>query len=181
MMIVNSKQLTVSRRKVGFTLIELLIYMSLVVIFVSAATSSLLGIILGNVKSSVEQEVQENLRYAVHRIQFEIRNADTINGSSSFGINLASNPALVFSLAAPSPNNPTEFRVESGILQIKQGTGDWTALTSAVLEVTNLVFTNLSESSSENVRFTVTVKYRNPSGRSEWKKEAAWEGAAQLR
>ena len=169
------------RRKTGFTLIELLIYMGLVALFVSAATISLLDIISGSNKSSVQQEVQENLRYATYRIQYEVRNADSIAGGSDFGINLASNPALTLSLSVPSPDDSIDFRVEEGTLQIKQGSGDWTALTSAALEVTNLVFTDLTDSSSENVEFTVTVRYRNPSGRSEWEKEATFEGGAQLR
>lgn len=165
----------------GFTLIELLIYMGLVGIFVSAAAIALLDIISGSNKSSVEQEVQENLRYTSYRIQFEARNADSINVGSSFGTNLAANPALIVSLTSPSPNNPTEFRINGGILQIKQGSGAWTALTSSAVEVTNLVFTNLTDGSSENVRFSLTVRYRNPSGRSEWEKSATFEGAAQLR
>ncbi len=165
----------------GFTLVELLLYISLVAIFVSAATVSLLDIILGSTKSSIQQEVQENLRYASQRIQFEIRNADTINPGSSFGTNLVLNPATVVSFVSSSPNNPTEIRVSEGILQIKQGSGDWTALTSSTLEVEELVFTDLSDTGSENVRFTVTVRYRNPDVRSEWEKEATFETAAQLR
>ncbi|MDP2366126.1 MAG: prepilin-type N-terminal cleavage/methylation domain-containing protein, partial [Ignavibacteria bacterium] len=128
----NSEQSTVNSRKVGFTLIELLLYMGLVAIFVSAATIALLDITSGSTKSSVEQEVQENLRYTSYRIQFEWRNADAINPDSSFGTNLATNPALIVSLTSPSPNNPTEFRVEGGILQIKQGSGGgWAPLTSS--------------------------------------------------
>ena len=165
----------------GFTLIELLLYMGLVAMFVGAATISLLDIISGSTKSSVEQEVQENLRFAVYRIQFEGRNADSINPGSSFGTNLAADPARIVSFASPTPNDPTEFRVEGGILEIRQGGGNWTALTSTEVEVTNLVFTNLSDSSSENVRFTITVRYRNPSGRSEWEKSVAFETSMQLR
>lgn len=167
--------------KSGFTLIELLLYTGLVAIFVMAATTSLLDIIMGSTKSSVQQEVQENLRYVGQRIQFEIRNADTVNPGSTFDTNLALNPDTIVSFSSPSPNNPTEFRVNEGILQIRQGSGDWIALTSASLEVEELFFTDLSDLGSENVRFTVTLKYRNPSGRTEWEKEATAETAAQLR
>src|SRR3989344_5557632 len=98
------------RRKTGFTLIELLIYMGLVALFVSAATISLLDIISGSNKSSVEQEVQENLRYVAYRIQHEVRNADSISSGSDFGVNLASNPALTLSLSVPSPDDSLDFR-----------------------------------------------------------------------
>src|SRR3989304_4195644 len=143
----------------GFTLIELLIYLALVSIFLTAATTSMWDIILGNTKSSVEQEVQESLRYASHRLSFEIRNANSIGASSDFGVNLAATPGAALSLNSPSPDNPTEFRVNNGLLQIKQGSGDWTTITSSALEVTNLVFTNLTVDSSENIKFTVPVNY----------------------
>src|SRR3990172_13222807 len=77
------------RHKPAFTLIELLLYMGLVGIFLTAATTSMWDIILGNVKSSVEQEVQESLRYSSSRLGFEIRNADSVGSSSDFDINLA--------------------------------------------------------------------------------------------
>ena len=165
----------------GFTLIELLIYLALVSIFLTAATTSMWDIILGNTKSSVEQEVQESLRYASHRLSFEIRNANSIGASSDFGVNLAATPGAALSLNSPSPDNPTEFRVNNGLLQIKQGSGDWTTITSSALEVTNLVFTNLTDDSSENIKFAVTVNYLNPGDRSELEKSATFESASQLR
>jgi hypothetical protein len=155
--------------------------MGLVGVFLTAATTSIWDIILGNVKSSVEQEVQESLRYASSRLGFEIRNADSIGSSSDFGVNLSAISGTTLSLDSPSPNDPTEFRVNSGLLQIKQGVGDWTSITSPAVEVTNLVFTDLTDSSSENIKFTVTIEYLNSSGRSEWEKSATFEGAANLR
>jgi type II secretory pathway pseudopilin PulG len=174
------KQLTMRKAR-GFTLVELLLYMGLVGIFLTAATTSMWDIILGNVKSSVEQEVQESLRYASHRLSFEIRNADSIEASSDFGVDLASTPGAVLSLNSPAPNDPTEFRVNGGLLQIKQGVGSWTSITSPAVAVDNLVFTDLTDTFSENIKFTVTVKYRNTGGRSEWEKSATFESASQLR
>lgn len=219
--------------------------MGLVALFLTAAVTSTLDLILGNVKSSVQQEVQENLRYATHRIQFEIRNADSINEAlSSFGVNLATNPAAKVSFTAPAPYNPLEFQVAGGELQIKSAAGEveedeeleWRSLTGRTVEVTNLVFTNLSEPQFlacgtnlaccfvathggyvcenlahhggllfgrdcvgelgggtlnhhdnckttlyRNVRFTITLRYRNPSGQPQWAKEATFDGDMQLR
>lgn len=170
-----------ARAPSAFTLIELLIYMALVALFLTAAVTSMWDIILGHTKSSVQQEVQESLRYASHRLSFEIRNANSIGASSDFGVNLATTPGTVLSLNSPAPANPTEFRVNNGLLQIKQGSGGWTTISSSAVAVTNLVFTDLTDAASENIKFTVTVKYLNPSGRSEWEKSASFEGAANLR
>jgi len=166
----------------GFTLIELLIYVALVSLFLTTATTALWDVILGNVKSSVQQEVQENLRYASHRVQFEIRNSNSVNtGSSSFGVNLASNPAAKLSLSAPAPDNPLEFRVSGGFLQVNRGGAGWGNLTSNAVEITNLTLTDLSDGESESVRFVLTLRYINPGNRSQWDKEATFEGSATLR
>lgn len=167
--------------KNGFTLIELLVYIGLLALFLTAATTSVWDIILGSTKSAVQQEVQENLRYAVHRLQFEMRNSNSINASSDFGVNFASDPSAILSLAAPAPNNPTEFRVVDNELQVKRGISSWRGLTSSAVEVTNLIFTDLSDSTSENIKFVVTIRYENPSNRSQWEKEETFEGAATLR
>jgi len=184
-------KLKLKNQQGGFTLIELVLYIGLLALFLSAATVALWDIILGNVKSSVEQEVQENLRYAAHRVQFEVKNSDSINdGASSFGVNIATNPALKVSFSAPAPYNPIEFKVLDGVLQIRMGDDDgdgedeeaeWAPLTSAAVEVTGLTFTNLSDSTSQNVKLVLTLRYINPSGRSQWDKEATFESAAQLR
>jgi len=166
----------------GFTLIELLLYMGLVAIFLTATIYFAWDIIFGNVKAGVHQEVQENLRFSSHKIQTEIRNADSINISESdFGVNLATNPGTKLSLLGATPYYQARLQVSQGILQIKRGAGDWISLTSHMLEVTNLTFTNLSEPTSENIHFTLTIRYRNPSGRSEWQKEETFETSVQLR
>ncbi|MDP2735705.1 MAG: prepilin-type N-terminal cleavage/methylation domain-containing protein, partial [bacterium] len=171
----NSQPPTASKIKRGFTLIELLIYVALVSLFLTAATTALWDVILGNVKSSVQQEVQESLRYSSYRTQFELRNADSVNlGSSSFGVNLATNPSAKLSLSVPAPNNPVEFRVSGGFLQVNRGGAGWGNLTSNAVEVTNLTFTNLSDSESESVRFIITIRYLNPGNRSQWDKEATF-------
>ena len=166
----------------GFTLIELLLYMGLVAIFLTATVYFAWDVVLGNVKAGVHQEVQENLRFASHKVQVEVRNAVNINtAESNFGINLAPNPGAKLSLAGPAPYYPAEFRIDQGALQLKRGVGSWIALTGRLVEVTNLTFTNLTDENSEVVQFILTVRYRNPSGRSEWAKEASFETSVQIR
>ena len=100
---------------------------------------------------------------------------------SNFGINLAPNPGAKLSLAGPAPYYPAEFRIDQGALQLKRGVGSWIALTGRLVEVTNLTFTNLTDENSEVVQFILTVRHRNPSGRSEWAKEASFETSVQIR
>ena len=163
-------------------MIEIIIYIALLGIFLSAATVSLWDIILGNVKSSVQQEVQESLRYSSYRILYEVRSALGVNASSTFGANLAQNPANTLSLAASAPDNPVEIRVQNGILQIKRGALDWGNVTGSAVEITNLTFTEIDDPDGEHsVSFVLTIRYVNPSGRSQWEKEATFQGSATLR
>ncbi len=166
----------------GFTLIELLLYFGLIAIFLTAIIYFSWDVILGNAKAGVHQEVQENLRFVSHRIGTETRNASQINiAGTSFETNLATDPAAKLSLSGEAPYYPVELRVDQGSLQIKRGAGEWTSLTNSLVQVTDLTFTNLTDSNSENIYFSLTVKYRNPSGRSEWEKEATFASAVQLR
>ena len=224
----NELRVTSVRARSAFTLIEVLLYMGLVALFMTAMVCFAWDVVLGNVKAGVHQEVQENLRFASHKIQVEIRNADNITSIGESEL----------SLSGTAPDYPVEFRVDQGTLQIKRGAGSWISLTSSLVEVTELVFTNLSgfevlgcgsfegtdmaccfyqdewvcervehhglnletdclgelgggsvehkqpckgAVTYENVHFTLTVQHRNPSGKSEWEKEATFETSVQLR
>ena len=57
----------------GFTLIEMLIYTALAAIFLTGVTYFAIGLLNGQAKTLVEQEVNDNLRNAMRRIEFEIR------------------------------------------------------------------------------------------------------------
>lgn len=171
----------INKKKKAFTLIEIIIYIALLGIFLSAATVSLWDIILGNVKSSVQQEVQENLRYSSYRILYEIRSALGVNASSDFEVNLADDPANLLSLAASAQDNPIQFRVQNGLLQVKRGAMDWGNLTGSAVEVTNLTFTEINDPAAYSVSFVLAIRYVNPSGRSQWEKEATFQGSATLR
>jgi type II secretory pathway pseudopilin PulG len=170
------------KKKKGFTLVEVLLYVSLVAIFLTGMVYFAWDSILGNIKAGVHQEVQENIRFATSRLQTEIRNAPNINlAISGFGINLANNPGSVLALAGSGPYYPLTLRVEGGVLEIKRGAGAWTPLTGSSVEVTSLTFTDLTDSNSENVRFTITIEHRNPSGKEEWSKSTTFETSVNLR
>lgn len=201
--------------------------MGLVALFMTATVYFAWDVVLGNIKAGVHQEVQENLRFASHKIQVEIRNAN----------NVISIGESELSLSGTAPDYPVEFRVDQGTLQIKRGAGSRISLTSSLVEVTDLTFTDLSEREVllcgshdgtdmeccfyhdewvcerrehhgidpedcrgpvgggsvghkescegdpfyENIRFILTIHHKNPSGRSEWAKEATFETSVQLR
>lgn len=144
----------------GFTLVELVIY--IVVISTSAVLLTYLSIdlVTGAQKARVNQEVQQNARFAMQRIVQELRHANTVNtGSSTFG----SSPGVLSLGVDTVGNDPTVFDVASEVLQITQGANGPYPLTTDKVRVTNLVFDNRSTPKTSNIKVTLTIEHVNPS------------------
>lgn len=145
----------------GFTLIELLLYLSIVSIVVTSLVYFAINATKASVKSKVKQETVTNARYITERLNYEIRNAIGINTSTSnFGVNLATSSSYQLSIASTAPNNPTIFKINSGVLQISQGGGAFTDITSAEVTITSLVFTNNSSTNGDtkNISYVLTIE-----------------------
>lgn len=165
----------------GFTFIEIIVYIALVTIFVSGAIQFGWNIIYARVKSNFYSEVTQNLRLASKRTLFEIRNASGINAVAPTSICLSNSDAT---------RNPTRIYLASGVLRIGWGGGSAVcasltndvALTSNLVTVSSLTFTNLTSGSlSKNIKFSIAVDATNPSGRQEFDRSQTFESAAEVR
>ncbi|HJX59603.1 hypothetical protein A2V61_02605 [Candidatus Woesebacteria bacterium RBG_19FT_COMBO_47_8] len=165
----------------GFTFIELIVYIALVTIFVYGAVQFGWNIIYGRIKSNVYTEVTQNLRLASKRILFEIRNASDINSVSATSICMSNSDAT---------RNPTRIYLASGVLRIGWGGGspvcaalsNDVALTSNLVSVSGLTFTNLTSGSlTKNIRFSLTIDSVNASTRSEFDRSQTFISAAEVR
>lgn len=139
--------------KKGFSLVEAILYVALVSIIVSAAVIFAWDIIFTNAKSSTYQSLSGALRFASDRISLEVRNSSGISAVSTSSITLSSQD---------SSRDPTVIDLDSGQIRVGQGaSGTCTVstpcpLTPQGVTVTNLSFTDLSNSNSQNVHFTIT-------------------------
>ncbi|MDP2631983.1 MAG: type II secretion system protein [Candidatus Uhrbacteria bacterium] len=147
--------------KKGFTLVETVLYIAILAVFLVSAVQFSLSIIASAQKVRTLHEVEQNARFAIERIRKEIRTADNINiGSSTFG----SSPGVLSLVDDDPTNDPTTFDVSAGTLRITQGAGSATALTSSTVNVSNLVFTDLSVSGrTRNIKIELTVEWANTS------------------
>jgi Tfp pilus assembly protein PilW len=148
----------------GFTLIEFLIYVGIVATILIITTGFLWNIIFGNIKETSYQEVQQNGRFALTKINQEIKKAAGINSPPPAG------SANSLSLAmADASLNPTIFDAVDGKLKITQGTNGPYELTTDEVRVSNLLFTNLSyENTPGTVQVEMTIDHVNPSNRVEY-------------
>jgi len=160
-----------NKKEKGFTFIELILYTALVSIFLTTAVYFAWDIIYAQIRSKAEQETGENIRIAAQRIQAEIRNADDVINVASSSLELDSG-SLGF----------TTIALDGAVIKITQG-GVISELTSSEVEVTELLFTDLStqDQTSKNIQFSLTIKHKNPFQRKEWEKSYSMETSAELR
>ena len=143
----------------GFTLVETLIYIAIIGGILATFISFSLNISGAHNKTYVIQEVQANARVALDVISQKIQSANGVTTSSSvFNID----PGKLFLTMSSTTLNPTIINLSDndGALQIKEGTGATTTITTSQIRVTNLQFTNLSASSTHaNIKINLTVEF----------------------
>jgi type II secretory pathway pseudopilin PulG len=143
----------------GFTLIETLIYIAIIGIVITSFVEFSISVSNSRGKAYVASEVQSNLRVSMDLIRQRIREAtDVTTSSSTFG----SDPSFLTLTMASSTLNPTTIGLsaDNGVLGIKEGSNATTTITSSEVSVTNLVFTNLTASTTrENIRIQMTIEY----------------------
>lgn len=147
---------TYTKQNSGFTLIELLIYVAISSILIGSLTVFLINTTQTKTKNNISNLANQNLKTAMYKINYEIRNSQSINSVSSSSICLQQND---------SSRNPTQIYLNSGVINIAWGGGssDCTStsndqtLTNSNINVSDLSFTNLSTGNSENISYEVTV------------------------
>ncbi len=140
----------------GFTFIETIIYIAILSLVVGGFISFAMSISDIKEKSYVVQEVNANGRMVLNILTQKIKSAKSIK-APSFG-----NSSDYLSL--DMGNQPdVSFGVYNGIFGIFiEGNSATTTLTSNVIDVTNLVFTNLAVSNQKgNIKVEIQFKYKN--------------------
>lgn len=147
------------KNKNGFTLMETLIYIAIIGGIIGTFVSFSLNISNTRDKSYAQTEVQANARIAMDIITQKIQSASSISTTQSvFGVN----PGVLYLTVANNALNPTIINLSeiNGQLQIKEGSASTTVITTNRVQIFNLVFTNLSTSSTrENIGLDLGVQY----------------------
>ena len=145
----------------GFTLIEILIYVAILGAILATFVTYSMSITDMRSKNYVEQEVQANARVSMDIISKKIRSANGVNiGASTFN----GDPGVLSLSMADASKNPTIINLDqdNGTLQIKEGSGSEVAIVSNEVQVTNLIFTNLTGSSTrENIGMELSIEYKH--------------------
>jgi len=146
----------------GFTLIELLLYVAIVGALLLSVTGFYSVALDARVKNQAVSEVNQQGAYVMDEITQTIRNATSIT------LPIAAGSGSTLTLVVPTATlSPTTFSLSGTTLQIAQGTGTAVALTNSRVQVSNLVFKNLTRSGTNGiVQVSYTVAYANTAGRN---------------
>lgn len=165
--------------KKGFTLIEAVIYVAILAVVSVFAVNSVLLMIktFGNYR--VLRNLNTSGATAIERITREIRLADDVDGSSTFGTGL---DHLILSTIDPFTENPTiiEFYASSSELMVKKGGGEEISLTPGNTELINLTFRELA-TTTNTISKAIKIEMELKSTRGNYQKTAKFYNTAVLR
>jgi len=182
--------LQLSGSTAGFTLVELILYVALVGILLTAGAIFASDVVLGSVKGRIKAKVQSEARFAMEKMRQEIVKGNNVLLPQMLP---AANTGGSFQIEIPgTPSTLTCFQVSNNTLQMSEGETvvptvcniTWKDLTSGEVEVSSLVFTNISSGTSlgeEAVKINLTLKNKNPGGKKEFDAEATVETSISLR
>jgi len=157
------------RRKSGHTLVELIIYTALISAIGLSFVYFIISVSQTRTKAFAVSEVQANARFAVDVIARRIRSANGVNGASSvFG----SDPGVLSLAMDDVSKNPTVFDLDQddGRLRMTEGASAPVFLSSGLVEITRLMFTDQTAPSGAhpNIMVEMTITYRNVDGGPEF-------------
>lgn len=138
----------------GFSLLELIIYIAITILVVVVLTEMVVVMLRVRERNLSERAVQQNLRFAVSRLERAITQATAVTGSY---------PSDTLTLTIGG--DTTTFQVASGVFQIKEGvTGSFVDLTTSNVTVSAIsgnIFTKVSNPSpaKDSVQIKIKVDY----------------------
>lgn len=164
-------------RQNGFTLIELLLYVAIVGTLLLSVSAFFAVSTSSQVKDQVENNVNQEALFALNLMTQTIRNANSITAPAIAGTGTS------LTLSVPTAaKSPTIFDVNSGSLQVKEGTGAAIALTSSDVTVSNFTVKNLGRSGTPGiVQISFTVSNNTTSSRSEVNYQKTFTTSASIR
>ena len=163
----------------GFSLLEIIIYIALVSTILTSVTYFAWDIIYGDIKTYVKREVQQNARFSLEKMAYEIRQANAIISVSSDNKTLE--------LDSDPENIIFYFDDVNKKITMQTGSAAPEDITSEEVEVINGGFYDRSftyggaiEPATENVKIMMSINYYNPEDLLEWLAEEQFETTIEL-
>ncbi len=146
-----------NNKKKGFSIAEILIYITILVFMLTVVINILFTILKSQRSFNASKSVESSALVSMERITREIREAQSINTSSS---TLAVHPGLLTLESTDTNGNPrtVKFSLVNNKLNLEENGIGQGALTRLDSKVTRLVFTSIVSTSSRAVRTEITIE-----------------------
>lgn len=151
----------------GFTLVEILVYIGIFFLVITIIISFVFWLIRSNTKLKVMREALNNADRVMEIITYETKKAKGIYipTTNSGQLSLETTNHL------PEGEKSTyiDFYLCDSALCLKKESQDPIVLTSNSVEITNLVFTRILSGEADSIQIDLSVSYKNPADRPEYR------------
>ena len=146
-------------------MVETLVAIAIMSLLVVSAVSLLVNTAKNEKRNRAITEVEYQASAIIYEITQSIRNANAITSPASAG---ATSTSLTLALTSVPAENPTIFSFSSPTITVSRGGGGGRVISSNMIEVTSLVFQNISATSTKGaIRISLAVKSANPNNEPE--------------
>ena len=167
----------------SFTLIEILVYIGVLSIIILAIVSFVLWFLRSNTKAKVMREVLDSARRAMEIITHEIKEAESIYTPTSVFDSHPGQLSLETPKYLPGEERTSyiDFYLCDNRLCFKKESQDSIVLTTDNVEVSNLVFTEITTGDISSIQVDLKIDYENPANRPEYQASVNLKSTASLR
>ena len=166
-----------AKKEGGFTLVEVLLYLAISSAMLTVIVTFLFVLMQSRIKNQTIAEVEQQGLQAVQLITTTARNAEAIvvpvPGASSTSLTLQ---------VSDVAKDPTVFSVSEGTFFITEGASVPIAITSPLVEASDISFSNLSATGTPgSIKISFTLSRTNVDGKSEYDYSQTFYGSSNIR
>ncbi len=148
----------------GMTLIETLVAIAIMSLLILSVVSLLTSTAKSEKRNRVLTEVEYQASAIIYEIAQSVRNASAITDP----IVGATSTSLVLTMTSIPNEDPTVFSTSTTEILVSKGGGVNISLSSGTVEVTNLIFENITAPSTKGaVRINLSIRGANPNNKPE--------------
>lgn len=174
------KQQTPKKNVDGFSLVEMILYIALMSFSIVSIVSFSSTVRSAQVKSRTIMEVQQDARFAMHRLSVAFHNASAVNSATVFNVDLGENDGQI---VLDTDAGTVTFAVIDQVLTIDDGTGA-EAIISDNVEITEFLVEDRTPGSGTaitDIKVTFIVAHLNPGNAKEYESTTRLETTLSLR
>lgn len=156
---VKLKQNQLSNIKTGFTILEIIIYLAILSLITLLVGSVVIYFTNANNQSKGDREVLENARRTLEEITYEITSAKSIYTPTTT-VNQLSLETSKY-LQAGETTSYVDFFICNLRICFKKDGQNPIYITDDTVQVSNLIFNQISTNGSPSIRINLTMNYKN--------------------